>query len=92
GPTEDIDKQNDKVGVEGREEPTPCLTSESRIGSNDHEYDGGESSQSNRPSPCHLESDDFSEGALDYNAYLDKFYPSSIKGPFRTLHLSEYIG
>ncbi|GBN59875.1 hypothetical protein AVEN_94671-1, partial [Araneus ventricosus] len=58
GRTEDTEKQNDKVGGEGREEPTPCLTSESRIGSTDHEYDGGELSQSNRPSPSHLQSDD----------------------------------
>ncbi|GBO33175.1 hypothetical protein AVEN_184508-1 [Araneus ventricosus] len=71
GPTEDTEKQNDTVGSEGREEPTPCLTSESRIGSTDHEYDGGESSQSNRPSLSHLESDDdYSEGAVAYKAYL----------------------
>ncbi|GBM87916.1 hypothetical protein AVEN_93361-1 [Araneus ventricosus] len=72
------------------ENPPLYLTSESLIGSSDHEYDGGESSQSNRPSPCHLESDeDLSEGALAYKAYLDKLYPSSTRGPFRTLHPSE---
>ncbi|GBN03799.1 hypothetical protein AVEN_111912-1, partial [Araneus ventricosus] len=64
------------------ENPPLYLTSESRIGSSDHEYDGGESSQSNRPSPCHLESDDLSEVALAYKAYFDKFYPSSIKAHF----------
>ncbi|GBM85783.1 hypothetical protein AVEN_73864-1 [Araneus ventricosus] len=58
------------------------LMSASRIGSTDHEYDGGESTQSNRPSPCHLESDDLSEVALTYKAYFDKFYPSSIKAHF----------
>ncbi|GBO02675.1 hypothetical protein AVEN_54529-1 [Araneus ventricosus] len=42
--TEDEEKQNDTVGDERREELTPCLTSASRIGSNDHEYDDGESS------------------------------------------------
>ncbi|GBN08032.1 hypothetical protein AVEN_8248-1 [Araneus ventricosus] len=36
GRTEDEEKQNVTVGGEGREEPTPCLTLESRIGSTDH--------------------------------------------------------
>ncbi|GBM07141.1 hypothetical protein AVEN_76399-1, partial [Araneus ventricosus] len=86
GRTEDIEeKRSDTVGGEGREEPTPCLTSESRIGSTDHEYDDCESSQSNRPSPSHLESDDeYSEGALA-NKGLFMFKPSSIKGQFALL-------